>query len=76
MGIKFKFSETDIKNLYLIEPNPFIDHRGMFARVFCKDEFKEIDHSKEIVNIKIKQVATTVPPSWKNSANPFLLFFL
>lgn len=46
-----KFTKTNIKDLYLIEPEPFLDERGMFARVFCREEFKEINHSKEIVNI-------------------------
>ena len=46
-----KFTKTKIKDLYLIEPEPFLDDRGMFVRVFCREEFKEINHSKEIVNI-------------------------
>jgi len=46
-----KFIESKIQNVYIIEPEPFIDNRGMFARVFGKNEFKEIGHSKEIVNI-------------------------
>jgi dTDP-4-dehydrorhamnose 3,5-epimerase len=51
MSQKFKFMETDIKGVYVIVPKPFKDHRGMFARIFCKNEFKEIGHEKEIVNI-------------------------
>lgn len=47
----FKFNNTDIEDLYLIEPDPFIDHRGIFYRVYCENEFKEIDHKKSIVNI-------------------------
>ena len=46
-----KFNKTEINGVYVINPDPFIDHRGMFARVFCKHEFNEIGHSKEIVNI-------------------------
>ena len=46
-----KFIESKIQNVYIIEPEPFIDDRGMFARIFGKEEFKEIGHSKEIVNI-------------------------
>ncbi len=46
-----KFHETGIKGVYLIEPEPFKDHRGMFARVYCSNEFKEIGHTKQIVNI-------------------------
>ena len=51
MSQRFKFVGTKIKGVYVIIPNPFKDHRGMFARVFCKNEFQEIGHSKEIVNI-------------------------
>lgn len=46
-----KFIESKLQNVYIVEPEPFIDNRGMFARVFGKNEFKEIGHSKEIVNI-------------------------
>ncbi len=46
-----KFNKTKIKDVYIIEPEPFKDHRGMFARVYCKNEFKEIGHSKDIINI-------------------------
>jgi len=46
-----KFIESIIQNVYIVEPEPFIDKRGMFARVFGINEFKEIGHSKEIVNI-------------------------
>ncbi len=46
-----KFIKTKIQNVYIVEPEPFIDDRGMFARIFDKNEFKEIGHSKEIVNI-------------------------
>ncbi|KKM83167.1 hypothetical protein LCGC14_1312180 [marine sediment metagenome] len=46
-----KFIKTKIQNVYIVEPEPFIDDRGMFARIFGKEEFKEIGHSKEIVNI-------------------------
>ncbi|MHA1185416.1 MAG: dTDP-4-dehydrorhamnose 3,5-epimerase [Candidatus Heimdallarchaeota archaeon] len=46
-----KFVETPLKGAYVIELNPFEDHRGMFTRLFCKTEFKEIAHKKEIVQI-------------------------
>ena len=50
-----RFLKTEIKDLYIIEPTPFIDNRGKFFRVFCKNELKEINHSKEIVNINLSQ---------------------
>lgn len=46
-----KFKDTNIKDLYIIEPEPFIDHRGKFYRVFCENELNKIGHSKRIVNV-------------------------
>ena len=36
-----KFFKQSIERVYLIEPEPFVDHRGMFRRHFCKKEFEE-----------------------------------
>ncbi len=44
-----KFIETDIKDLFIIEPEPFEDGRGKFCRIFCLNELKEISHTKKIV---------------------------
>jgi dTDP-4-dehydrorhamnose 3,5-epimerase len=41
------FNETILKGSYLIELEPFTDERGWFARTFCKDEFRNIGHQKE-----------------------------
>ena len=42
------FSPTPLKGSYLIEPEPFRDERGWFARFYCKDEFsKAIGHTGE-----------------------------
>ncbi len=46
-----KFLEAYIKGLFIIEPDPFHDERGFFYRVFCKNEFNQINHKKEIVQI-------------------------
>lgn len=35
------FNETEIKGVYLIEPEFIEDERGYFARSFCENEFKE-----------------------------------
>jgi dTDP-4-dehydrorhamnose 3,5-epimerase len=45
------FSPTPLAGSYVIEPAPFSDSRGWFARVYCKNEFQEIGHSKEWVQI-------------------------
>jgi dTDP-4-dehydrorhamnose 3,5-epimerase len=34
-----KFTETELKGAYLIEPEPLHDERGFFARAFCEHEF-------------------------------------
>ena len=45
-----KFIKTKIKNLYIINPEPYIDRRGSFRRNFCKKEFQQ-----EKINFNIKQ---------------------
>ena len=34
------FIETRLKNAFVIEPQRIQDHRGFFARAWCKDEFE------------------------------------
>ena len=34
-----RFTETKIKGCFMIEPEPFVDERGMFRRHFCQKEF-------------------------------------
>ncbi|MCB0550047.1 MAG: dTDP-4-dehydrorhamnose 3,5-epimerase [Phaeodactylibacter sp.] len=43
------FRETRLAGAYIIEPEPFSDQRGLFARTFCRREFEEIGHHKEFV---------------------------
>ncbi|MDK2917579.1 MAG: dTDP-4-dehydrorhamnose 3,5-epimerase [Candidatus Petromonas sp.] len=38
---KFKFIETPIEDLYIIEPTVFGDHRGYFMETYNAKEFKE-----------------------------------
>ena len=35
------FQRTDIVDAYVVEPEPFEDDRGRFARVWCAREFRE-----------------------------------
>lgn len=51
MGAELKITETPIRDAYLLEPECHQDHRGMFTRVFCERELKEIGHEKRIVQI-------------------------
>jgi dTDP-4-dehydrorhamnose 3,5-epimerase len=46
-----KFSETPLAGAYVIELEPFLDERGLFARTFCQQEFAQIGFDKEIVQI-------------------------
>ncbi|MCK4779888.1 MAG: dTDP-4-dehydrorhamnose 3,5-epimerase family protein, partial [Candidatus Lokiarchaeota archaeon] len=48
-----KFIKTSLKDLYIIEFEPIQDERGIFYRVFCKDELKEISHQKDIMQINL-----------------------
>ncbi len=43
------FRETRLEGAYIIEPEPFRDERGFFARTFCRREFARIGHHKEFV---------------------------
>lgn len=38
---KFKFNETEIKGVYIIEPTVFGDNRGYFMETYNYEEFKE-----------------------------------
>ena len=42
-----KFIALNLTGAYLIQPEAFADNRGYFFRYFCKDEFKQIGHTKE-----------------------------
>jgi dTDP-4-dehydrorhamnose 3,5-epimerase len=67
-----KFIETPLKGSYIIGLEPIKDKRGLFARTFCKNEFKQINHYKEFVQINfsltikkgsIRGLHYQVPPS-------------
>jgi dTDP-4-dehydrorhamnose 3,5-epimerase len=45
------FTPTTLKGVYVIDPEPVSDSRRWFARTFCKDEFKQIGHTKEWVQM-------------------------
>lgn len=46
-----KFTSTGLKGSYVIEVALIEDERGWFVRTFCKDEFREIGHTKEWVQM-------------------------
>ncbi|XZF13822.1 dTDP-4-dehydrorhamnose 3,5-epimerase [Chitinophagaceae bacterium MMS25-I14] len=45
------FLPSKLQGCYIIEPEPFRDNRGWFARTYCKDEFAAIGHTAEWVQI-------------------------
>lgn len=50
-----KFFEQKIPGVWLIEPEPFVDHRGMFHREFCQREFHEKGIDNRISQTNISQ---------------------
>jgi len=50
-----KFRKTQFAGLFIIELDLFQDDRGIFYRIYCEDEFNEINHSKRIVQINYSQ---------------------
>lgn len=46
-----KIIPTGISGVYVVETTPFIDHRGVFARLFCEQELAEILGPRRIVQI-------------------------
>jgi dTDP-4-dehydrorhamnose 3,5-epimerase len=45
------FEETKLKGAYIISLQLLTDNRGGFARTFCKNEFEQIGHKKEFVQL-------------------------
>lgn len=46
-----KLVKVPLVGAYVIEPEPFLDERGFFARIFCQKEFAAIGFHKQIVQI-------------------------
>ncbi|HEX5653676.1 MAG TPA: dTDP-4-dehydrorhamnose 3,5-epimerase [Chitinophagaceae bacterium] len=42
-----KFTQAPLAGSYIIELSPIIDDRGWFARTYCKQEFEQIGHGSE-----------------------------
>ena len=50
-----KFYKQKIKGVYLIEPEPFIDDRGVFRRHFDQKEFKANLISSKVVQANVSE---------------------
>lgn len=48
-----KFIKTKLDGLFIIKPEPFKDNRGMFYRLYCENELKEIGFAGSIVQINL-----------------------
>lgn len=46
-----RINKLPLEDAFVIEPEPFTDARGIFARVFCQHELQNILHDKNIVQI-------------------------
>ena len=47
------FTETELKNVYIIEPERLDDYRGFFARTFCTREFNTYGINSKFVQCNI-----------------------
>ena len=45
------FTPAPLAGIYTVEPEPFMDERGWFARTYCKNEFTSIGHTAEWVQL-------------------------
>jgi len=45
------FNPAPLKGSYEIEITPFVDDRGWFARYYCKNDFLQIGHQKDWVQL-------------------------
>lgn len=50
-----KFNEQDLKGVFVVEPEPFTDDRGMLRRHFCINEFKNHGLLTEIKQSNISE---------------------
>ena len=46
-----KIKQSSLQDAFVIEPEPFTDNRGIFARIFCHQELRNILHGKNIAQI-------------------------
>ena len=46
-----KFKALPLAGAYIIEPKPFVDERGMFARIYCECELADIGLNTHVVQI-------------------------
>ncbi|HJK13003.1 MAG TPA: dTDP-4-dehydrorhamnose 3,5-epimerase [Methanocorpusculum sp.] len=47
--------DTPMNGLYVVETEPFFDHRGAFARWFCEEELAEVIGERRIKNVNFSR---------------------
>ena len=50
-----KFHEQKIKGVFLIEPTPFEDERGVFRRHFCASEFSQDGIASSVIQSNVSE---------------------
>ena len=67
-----KFVETSLSGAFELEPTPFVDERGSFARVFCTDLFRDhglcnhfvqVNHTRTELAGTIRGLHYQIPPA-------------
>lgn len=53
-----KFKALPLPGAYVIEPAPFVDERGMFARIYCERELTEIGLDSRVVQVNHSRTMT------------------
>ena len=62
-GVRFttrtmRFTETDLPDAFVIDLDRWVDERGFFARVWCRDEFAAADLTTELAQCSISRSTT------------------
>ena len=52
---KLSIHTTPLEGLYVVETEPFMDHRGAFARWFCEAELAEVIDTRRIKNVNFSR---------------------
>src|SRR4051812_15964653 len=53
------FTPTPLAGSFVVDLSPKYDNRGWFARTFCKEEFRQISHYKEWVQLNHSYTVST-----------------
>ena len=46
-----KILGNPFESAFVLEAEPYVDHRGQFGRIYCQDKLKQIGHHKQIVQV-------------------------